>query len=1607
MAMLLQVLAASAAAPGGGPAELIGGMRFDRPRHLGLGYNCDDFKGFAGAGSVVGSFEHGNWQGSQTGGASWQPPFPPSQTVLPLIKGSVLVNRSTRFSMALRLPKGKGPHFGWSVPNFTAFSQSAGGQYPFSARTVSRTMSFSGVPQPGLLTVQGAGGSGGSVILGDGTLLMSMRVMWAGAPGAHNNPNSTRATSIIAFHSSNGGYDWTYRGSVMDAASMLQSLEGPSEHDLVMLADNKTVLCITRLDGGDGSRSWILPYGRAVSSNGGQTWSPGTVLPKGVGSARPSLMRTADGQVVLSGGRLSPTNKDVRVWLNSGRGLGLQPWRAHSVSYLHNSMEPNKTLHFTALVNYSHTHAESLSYTSIVQTGPQTGVVIYEGSFSLPGNQTWAGRPFLPPLAFAMPFTVAAMEPPPPQRPQRPERPQKHTIAAQTIKCDVVVAGGSTASLAAAVTAATAAPNASVCLADPTDWVGGQMTASAVSAFDFGANASPAHQSKSFRDLMTALGAPRNPGACWVSEMCYEPVQLLERWVRPALAALPNLRVLNRTVVTGVEPCLDAAGASNRTICALTMVQRTAKTSGGAAGWSRLLSESLEDWYDPVPSPDFEKASLRLEGSVFIDATEFGDVLVSGAATALKLPVVQGIEEPEELSPTTDDQCGQAATLTFYMGIRNRTGDAPQSVPPGSMAQGAAFDIPMDGEGHLPTPWAWDDIWLYRRARLGSGDEATMTRSRCAARHASEQCAPQLGDLTQQNWGGGNDLDNAYPFIPLHAAVEEAKAGRHRGGMNLTALSMLEQRAYGWYHYFKNHWPESNSSSALPGAEIFLDQQATGTKTGLAKMPYLRDTRRSVGLDGFRMAYTAISHPVDFADTVAIGSYAHDTHGLSICKMPSYLEAPAARPYFIPFRALTNSGAENLLVAGKTMATTFSANSATRLHPDEWSSGVAAGAAAALLAAHHSVGDNSFSTTRELLAGEGLVKLRALLNSSAIEQPLDWGVEPTPRPAARGRGLVRALPGDSPGKPPTPMKLDDVETEAPHDAYLWAVGDTPPDLKESFATTVHGAVPEIKIGRMHCTGGGAFPCLACGKSIGDPLFCNGGIPQLVNMSLHLAGLRHDLVVTRGYPRNYTGHVVLDFEYWHADRTQPPDEWASAHLPELYKNASIAFARSRHKTIPEGQLATTAQHELAAAMTHVLSASLLFVRQLFPHACGVGFYGYPSNHYWPLPAHENQTLADEALLPLWQASTAVYPSVYLPYPSGPGEHHQKYSRNQQYIDSVLSEAQRVARLGAIDGRPLPILPFAWYRYDNNGSFRDGHRGGDFLSVNDTLLAFVRPFTHHHVSSVVIWGAEKTKDAVADTEAYFHRNAALFASSRSDQQTMPTPTSWPAARRATINNNVPPPQFPSSGSLPPYTPCLLTDDDEGKMSSKTCASLGILPIVQHCSVKPSSSSIKLRNPWTIATKLSDSAAKFAATKLQQNLSSTHGIKLLIVDSASLTPTSQHYITVGVPVTDPNLVKLANDAGFHVNSSALAALKPEGYQLSTQAGTVFLLGSAPAGAYYAVQSMMQLVATQGVAPNRARLPCGTAAASTTAATASTPPKCPSLCFRTTRRATAGVRH
>jgi hypothetical protein len=121
----------------------------------------------------------------------------------------------------------------------------------------------------------------------------------------------------------------------------------------------------------------------------------------------------------------------------------------------------------------------------------------------------------------------------------------------------------------------------------------------------------------------------------------------------------------------------------------------------------------------------------------------------------------------------------------------------------------------------------------------------------------------------------------------------------------------------------------------------------------------MRVTLICQGLGGFRMLYDNISASggngtaVRWSDTVGIAEYWFaDIHKMTndTCPLPPYIKPSAlVLPFYIPFRALTVDGYDNVLVAGKCMATSFFVNAATRVHPNEYTSGVAAGVAAAVM----------------------------------------------------------------------------------------------------------------------------------------------------------------------------------------------------------------------------------------------------------------------------------------------------------------------------------------------------------------------------------------------------------------------------------------------------------------------------------------------------------------------------------------------------------------------------------------------------------------------------------------------------------------------------------
>ena len=251
------------------------------------------------------------------------------------------------------------------------------------------------------------------------------------------------------------------------------------------------------------------------------------------------------------------------------------------------------------------------------------------------------------------------------------------------------------------------------------------------------------------------------------------------------------------------------------------------------------------------------------------------------------------------------------------------------------------------------------------------------------------------GDVSLTAWGGdgrgeGNDYPYGYHLLDRADTLAEAfgkRGGGWAGGVNETTLAAAQAYSLGFASWFNDQWKveqqqqQQQQQQGTPGEEEAEHEQQpriawerAGTRSGLSKVPYVRDTRRSVGLGGFRLTSADVSadpahgtiaacsgsggssggsvypqgNPFE-GEAVALGDYEYfDLHRMSVggggCPYTDPL--PALAPYFVPFRALTSDEVPNLLLAGKTMAQTFLANAATRFHPVEWATGAAAGAAA-------------------------------------------------------------------------------------------------------------------------------------------------------------------------------------------------------------------------------------------------------------------------------------------------------------------------------------------------------------------------------------------------------------------------------------------------------------------------------------------------------------------------------------------------------------------------------------------------------------------------------------------------------------------------------------
>ncbi len=501
-------------------------------------------------------------------------------------------------------------------------------------------------------------------------------------------------------------------------------------------------------------------------------------------------------------------------------------------------------------------------------------------------------------------------------------------LSGDEVEVDVVIVGGGLGGCAAALAATRMGKR--VLLTEPTDWLGGQLSQQAVPPDEHGhiethgCTASYRQFREHVRDYYrghypltdAARQNPRlNPGNGSVSRLCHEP----------------------HVAVAVLEGMLAPAVSTGRLIILLG-----ARPTGADVDGDRVRSVTIAT---------ADGRSLEASAPYFIDASEQGDLLpmtgteyITGAESQQQTGEAHAPAEaePDNIQSFTwcfaiDHLDGEDHTIdkpAQYDFWKDHTPDLTPPWPdkllslwysrPNTLKPHELSFVPPSKDGSLPkTPSL--NLWLYRRIidprnfLPGSYDSG----------------------VTIVNWP-----QNDYMLGNLITG-DEADIAKHLEGSRQLSLSLL--------YWLQTEAPRPDGGTGWKGLRLRKD--LVGTDDGLAKYPYIRESRRIQAeftiLEQHisRAERAAVADPnvkhlraTPFADSVGVGYYHLDLHPSS--GGDNYIDFPSV-PFQIPLGSLIPQRMENLIPGCKNIGTTHLSNGCYRLHPVEWSIGEAAGALAA------------------------------------------------------------------------------------------------------------------------------------------------------------------------------------------------------------------------------------------------------------------------------------------------------------------------------------------------------------------------------------------------------------------------------------------------------------------------------------------------------------------------------------------------------------------------------------------------------------------------------------------------------------------------------------
>ena len=485
------------------------------------------------------------------------------------------------------------------------------------------------------------------------------------------------------------------------------------------------------------------------------------------------------------------------------------------------------------------------------------------------------------------------------------------------LRTDVLVIGGSLGGVAAALAAVRMGHR--VILSEETNWIGGQATTQGI-PLDEHPWSERYGRTQSYADFREGVRAyyrrhypltdaarrdPNlNPGAGWVSKLCFEPrvgLAVLYEMLAPYISAgRLQLLLRHRPVAVAMEG--DHARA-------VTVLDETSGTQ------------------------------RSLAASYIIDATELGDLLELGRVESV-IGAESRAETGEPLAVDGPAEPHEQMVFTHVFALDHLPGeehviDKPRDYHFWKAAQSHRGNLP---KFTLPDLFGAKHDHLRRPAKPGAYVASTWNFRRVLCR---ENFAPGAfpSDLTVAIW----PINEYHLGVLCGVSNEERK--RHLAAARQLSLSTI--------YWLQTEAPDpATGRTGFPGLRPRGD--VFGTADGLAQTPYIRESRRikaefTVLEQHFRTDLPETkSGPVKYRDSVGLSGYRVDIHKPTAPGGPPITEVVHGKHWLqqIPLGALIPVRVENLLPACKNLGVTHVTNGAFRIHPTEWNIGEAAGALA-------------------------------------------------------------------------------------------------------------------------------------------------------------------------------------------------------------------------------------------------------------------------------------------------------------------------------------------------------------------------------------------------------------------------------------------------------------------------------------------------------------------------------------------------------------------------------------------------------------------------------------------------------------------------------------